>query len=170
MILFHGSNIEIEEIDLNRCKPYKDFGKGFYLTTLPEQAEKMARRVARIYGGKPCVTIFEFNDAAFSDNHLSIRTFDKPSKEWAVFVINNRNRAFNDPDNAECNIDNKYDVVIGPIANDDLALLFRQFSNGLITVEELVRGMEFKQLTNQYSFHTEQSLTYLQKTGAVSYE
>ena len=37
MILFHGSNIEIDKIDLNKCRPYKDFGKGFYLTEIPEQ-------------------------------------------------------------------------------------------------------------------------------------
>lgn len=58
-----------------------------------------------------------------------------------------------------------YDIVIGPIANDDLALLFRQFSDGLITVETLVKEMKFKKLTNQYSFHTEKALSYLTKTG-----
>ena len=43
--------------------------------------------------------------------------------------------------------------------------LFRQFSDGLIYVENLVKEMEFKKLTNQYSFHTEKSLPYLLKTG-----
>ena len=52
MKLYHGSNMEIKEIDLLKCRPYKDFGKGFYLTTIKEQAEKMAIRVARIYGGR----------------------------------------------------------------------------------------------------------------------
>lgn len=32
--LYHGSNVRIESIDLGKCKPYKDFGKGFYLTIL----------------------------------------------------------------------------------------------------------------------------------------
>ena len=63
------------------------------------------------------------------------------------------------------NIDNRYDIVIGPIANDDLALLFRQFSDGLISVETLVKEMEFKKLTDQYSFHTEQAIKYLTKVG-----
>ena len=54
---------------------------------------------------------------------------------------------------------------MGPIANDDLALLFRQFSDGLITVETLTREMELKKLTNQYSFHSEKALSYLIKTG-----
>lgn len=46
MKLYHGTNIEIDTIDLQQCKPFKDFGKGFYLTELKEQAVKMAHRVS----------------------------------------------------------------------------------------------------------------------------
>lgn len=169
MILYHGSNVEIDKISLEKCRPYKDFGKGFYLTTIEEQAFKMANRVAKIYKGKPCVTIFEISDNLFELDSLIIRFFEKPTKDWAIFVINNRNREFKDITNLECNHDNKYDVVSGPIANDDLALLFRQFSNRLIDVNILVKEMEYKKLTNQYSFHTETALTYLKKVG-VKYE
>ena len=170
MILFHGSNIEIDKIDLNKCRPYKDFGKGFYLTEIPDQAEKMARRVARIYGGRPCVTCFDFDNMTLLRSGLSVRSFDKPSKEWAIFVINNRSRTFQNRTDPECNIDCKYDIVTGPIANDDLALLFRQFSRKMISIEELVRGMEYKQLTNQYSFHSERALNYLTKAGVTYFE
>ncbi len=61
------------------------------------------------------------------------------------------------------NSDNKYDIVIGPVANDDLALLFRQFSNGMIEIDTLIREMKNKKLTDQYSFHTERALKYLTK-------
>lgn len=81
MRLYHGSNIEINKIDFSRCRPYKDFGQGFYLTTIQEQAEKMAKRMSRIYGGTPCVTIFEFDEAALCDNNLNCRIFENPSKE-----------------------------------------------------------------------------------------
>ncbi len=166
MRLFHGSNIEIDKIDLSKCRPNKDFGCGFYLTTIKSQAEKMARRVARIYGGTPCVIEFEFNEAAIIDLDLNVRCFTKPSKEWALFVINNRKRGKALTINDDCNIDCRYDLVIGPIANDDLALLFRQFDYGLIEVNTLVKEMEYKQLTDQYSFHTEKSLAALKKVGA----
>lgn len=169
MKLYHGSNVEIHEIDLTKCRPYKDFGQGFYLTTLPEQASKMASRVSRIYGGKPCTTVFEFNPSSLGDRDLNTRIFRKPSKEWALFVINNRSRDFKDYADSECNFDLKYDLVTGPIANDDLALLFRQFSNGLIGVDILVKEMEYKRLTDQYSFHTPKALAYLKKVG-VQYE
>ena len=49
MRLYHGSNIVIDNINLAMCRPYKDFGQGFYLTDIEEQAQKMAARVARIY-------------------------------------------------------------------------------------------------------------------------
>ena len=49
MKLYHGSNIVIDQIDLSKCKPYKDFGQGFYLTEIKEQAEQMARRTSAIY-------------------------------------------------------------------------------------------------------------------------
>lgn len=59
MKLYHGSNITIKQIDLSMCKPYKDFGKGFYLTEIKEQAEQMAKRTSAIYGGIPVITEFE---------------------------------------------------------------------------------------------------------------
>jgi hypothetical protein len=149
----------VREVNLNRCRPYKDFGKGFYMTAIKKQALQMAMRSTKIYGGSPVVSSFEFNTEEIA--HLSVLRFDKPSEKWAIFVMNNRNRRFKDFDNMECNHDNKYDLVIGPIANDDLALLFRQFANGLVDIDVLCRGMEYKELTNQYSFHTEKAITLL---------
>ena len=159
--LYHGSNTPIYEIDFEKTKPYKDFGKGFYLTPIKEQAERMARRVVRIYGGTPVVTSFDFDEESADSDRIMIREFNKPSKEWALFVINNRNRYYSTPSDLECNHDNKYDIVIGPVANDDLALLFRQFSNGFITVDELTKEMAFKELTVQYSFHSKRAANYL---------
>lgn len=166
MTLYHGSNIDIQNIDFKECKPNKDFGKGFYLTTIKEQAERMALRVSRMFGEKPVVNIYSFDEAALYSADLNVRIFEKPSNEWARFVITNRNYKREENICGDNNIDNRYDIVVGPIANDDLVLLFRQFSDGLITVETLVKEMEFKKLTDQYSFHTVRALAYLSKTGA----
>lgn len=40
MKLYHGSNVEINEVDLSKCRPFKDFGVGFYTTMLEEQKGK----------------------------------------------------------------------------------------------------------------------------------
>ena len=167
MILYHGSNVDINRIDLSKCRPYKDFGRGFYLTDLQDQAMRMAKRVARIYGGEPIVTYFEADIDKMIESDLSVRVFDKPDILWATFVMNNRSHVFSDTESKECNLQNQYDLVIGPVANDDMALLFRQFEQGFITIEVLTREMTFKQLTNQYSFHTERAVRYLQKVGAM---
>lgn len=166
MILYHGSNVEIDAVSLEKCRPYKDFGRGFYLTELEDQAQKMAARTARIYGGKPYVTAFEFDAAALISPDFVTLTFDLPSTQWAVFVVNNRSREFTNFDSFACNHDCKYDIVAGPIANDDLALLLRQFTSGLIDTEALTREMKYKQLSSQYSFHTARAVALLRKTGA----
>ncbi len=166
MILYHGSNTDIKTIDLAMCRPYKDFGRGFYLTVLKEQAEKMANRVARLYGGTPVVNTFEIEDEFLLKSDLRIKNFGtETSEEWARFVMNNRNRKFQDFSSSECNLDNKFDIVIGPIANDDMAVLFRQYENGIISFENMVSGMIYKETTNQYSFHTEKAISLLRKVS-----
>ena len=167
MRLYHGSNIAIDNINLAMCRPYKDFGQGFYLTDIEEQAEKMAIRVARIYGEKPIVNIYEIDDdfKDFKDlKDLKIKNFGiQTTEEWARFVMNNRSRVFTDIKNVLCNKDNKYDIVIGPVADDNMALLFRQYENEIIDFETLVKGMIYKETSSQYSFHTEKSVKLLRK-------
>ena len=56
MILYHGSNIDIDKIDLTKSKPYKDFGKGFYLSADKQQAQRMAEQRTSIFlEGKPTI-------------------------------------------------------------------------------------------------------------------
>ncbi len=166
MKLYHGSNVEIDVVDLSRCMPYKDFGRGFYTTVLEDQAWRMAERRARLEGGTPVVTVYEVPDDLTEKQDLSCRIFaDKPTVEWAVFVKNNRDRRFEDIASPECNTDNKYDLVVGPVANDTVGLLIRQFSRGTIDAEYLRKEFDFGTLTNQYTFHTEKAISYLKKVG-----
>lgn len=168
MFLYHGSNNDIEIINLAMCRPYKDFGRGFYLTELKEQAEKMAIRVAKIHGGIPIVNIYEIADDFMESKEIRCRDFGKKvSIEWAVFVMNNRNRYFEDYASNECNLDNKYDIVAGPIADDDMVVLFRQYQNGMIDFDTLVKGMTYKEITSQYSFHSEKAIRLLKKVGVI---
>lgn len=154
MILYHGSNTKIEKIDLSKCRPYKDFGKGFYLTEIREQAEKMASRTAHIYEGEPIVTEFEFDESALSK--LSVKQFDGPNEEWALFVLANRSKEHEQPTHS-------YDIVIGPVADDDIAQLFRNFNDGFISLTMLVEGLKYKKVSSQYFFHTEAAIKYLRR-------
>ena len=91
MILYHGSNTDIACIDLTKCRPFKDFGRGFYLTSIEQQASLMAKRTARIAGGKPCVNVYEIADGFAQMPSLNVLNFgNEPSESWAKFVIANR--------------------------------------------------------------------------------
>ncbi len=87
------------------------------------------------------------------------------TEEWAMFVMNNRNRTYTNMKDILCNKDNKYDIVIGPVADDNMALLFRQYENEIIGFETLLKGMIYKKTSSQYSFHTEKSIKLLRKVG-----
>lgn len=154
MILYHGSNVVIEHVDLAKCKLYKDFGQGFYLTEIKEQASEMAKRTAKIYGGEPVVNEFEFDKMALDS--LQVKCFDEPSEEWALFVMANRSKNNIHPIHS-------YDIVIGPVADDTIATLFRNFDDGIIDLPTLVAGLRYKKISSQYLFHSATALKYLKK-------
>jgi hypothetical protein len=167
MILYHGSNIEIEKIDLSKCRPFKDFGRGFYTTVSQEQAWAMAKRTVRIFKeGTPCITEFVIDDAVLKDTRFNVKRFLKPDIDWAKFVVNNHNHNFEDFTNPECNLDNKYDIVTGPVANDDITALMDVYLSGILSDEALSKELTFRELSDQFSFHTEKSITCLRRTGA----
>lgn len=164
MILYHGSNVDIQNISLSACRPYKDFGRGFYLTDIPEQAERMAERVARIYGGGPVLNIYEIDDSFLDSSSLRIKNFgEETTEDWARFVMNNRNRGFENYSDPLCNFDSKYDIVIGPVADDNMAMLFRQYEEEVIDFDTLLKGMIYKKTSSQYSFHTPAAISLLRK-------
>jgi len=160
MTLYHGTNVSFGEIDLEKGLPGKDFGRGFYATDSLECAQKTAlQRVDRL-GGIAVVRRYEISDAALSD--LKIRRFSAPSREWALFVRSNRRPNAGSLDH---NRDNRYDLVIGPIANDKLSLQFRLFDKGLISLDAFVDGLQFRRLFMQYSFHTQRAVDMLRYAG-----
>ncbi len=157
MILYHGSNVDIESIDLSRSSVGKDFGCGFYLTASKEQAERMGRRRARLYGGEMVVSSFEFDEKAAREAGLNIKNFESYSKEWADFVLANRKN------DTRTQI-HDFDIVHGPIANDDVGFQIRRLLAGMITIETFLNELKFKEgITYQYFFATERSVQFLKK-------
>ena len=168
MIVYHGSNVEIESIQLEKCNRYKDFGQGFYVTAFEAQAERMAGRTVKRFGQSPIVTIFEFDESGLAN--LNYREFKHVDKEWALFIINNRDKGFKDISVELSNHDNKYDVVSGAVANDDIATTFALYHDGIITVDILAMRLEYKNLSSQFSFHTDRAIKLLKKAGVKKYE
>lgn len=155
MKLYHGTNVDFDAIDLTKSNKYKDFGQGFYLTDIRSQAEELAAKKSRLFGGYPVIQEYECDESLLSGAELKVLKFDKPSTEWAEFIFKNRNR-----DN---NFTHDYDIVIGPIANDGVAYLLGRYEEGTLTIEELSDKLDYKKLNSQYFFGTNKSLKYLKR-------
>ena len=154
MILFHGSNIKIDVIDLTKSKRYKDFGQAFYLSAEEEQARKMAIAKVVQFGGEESVTSFNFNESCLSSNELQIKCFTEYSREWAEFVFNNRDE--------NQDFSHEYDIVYGPIADDYIGLQIRDFKRNNITFEQFLANIRYhKGITFQYAFCTQKAIEQL---------
>ena len=79
MILYHGTSMEFQTIELGKCRPYKDFGKGFYLTDIEEQAMKMAEKKAIIFNGSPIILKYEFDEQILISGELNVKRFSEPN-------------------------------------------------------------------------------------------
>lgn len=158
MILYHGSNVAIEAIDFAKSKPGKDFGVGFYLSPELKQAQEMAEKKALLFGGQPTITRYEFDEeAAMADVGIASLRYEHYCIEWGKFVHMNRN-------NKTRVQQHSYDIIYGPIANDDIGMQMRKIDADLITWEQFVKELEHKHgETFQYFFGTEKSLKYLRK-------
>ena len=154
MILYHGSNVKIDVIDLRMSKKYKDFGRAFYLSTNEEQALEVAKTKVFIGGGSVVLNRFEFDENFLSLPELKVKCFDSYSQEWADFVFANRDerRDFHHP----------FDIVYGPIANDRIGLQIAKLRENDISFELFLEKIKYsKGPTFQYAFCTEKSINLL---------
>jgi hypothetical protein len=161
MILYHGTNTDINSIDLTKGLRYKDFGKGFYLTPDRTTAVRMAQKKARLFGGAPTLITYELEELALQ-SYLNVKIFpEKATTEWFLFVDANR-----DKKNSE--LIHNYDIVVGPIADDGVVLQLTNYHEGIYSPEQAAKLLQDKYLDQQYYFGTERSLKYLHKLNAES--
>ena len=160
MRVFHGSDTFIDVIHLERCKPNKDFGRGFYVTKLAEQAQDMANRVSRWSDKEPAVTEFEFDENAFEDEEINALRFDVYDERWLDFIILNRNKS------TRKNI-HEYDIVEGPVADDVVSIRIDAFLDGLVSKPDFLEELKYKdKITHQICFCTILSLQFIKRIDA----
>ena len=156
MKLYHGTNTDIVKIDLAKGLRYKDFGRGFYLTSEKTTATRMAQKRARLFGGTATLITYELDEAALSSD-LKIKRFpEKATVEWLLFVDANRDRKNVLPIH-------DYDIVVGPIANDGVVLQLTNYREGIYTPEQVAKLLQDRYLDLQYCFGTERALRFLHK-------
>lgn len=156
MKLYHGSNMRVTIPDLSHSKPFKDFGRGFYLSADEQQAWELAsQKVKQTQKGVAEVSVFFFDESLMTSEELAVRVFPNYSEEWARFVLENRDQNRPQP----CH---HYDIVYGPIANDGVAYQLRRYQGGVISLARLVEELKYaKGITFQYFFGTERALEKL---------
>ena len=156
MILYHGSNVRIDKIDLSKSNVGKDFGVGFYLTPNREHALGQANRKIEMFSfGTPVLNAYVFDEGLLHGRELSVKIFENYSVEWADFVLMNRQNKSRTPMH-------DYDIVVGPVANDTVGFQIRRLLGNLITKEQFLIELKYpKETSIQYFFGTEKSLEYL---------
>lgn len=160
MILYHGSNMDIEQINLKAGIPYKDFGQGFYLTPDIKTAKRMAQKKVNLFGGTPTLITYDFKDDALERTSLKIKCFpEKATAEWFLFIDANRDHKLPHPTH-------DYDIVIGPIADDGVVLQLTNFHRGTSTAEQAALDLQDKYLDQQYFFGSEAALQMIQKVNS----
>lgn len=159
MTLYHGSNEDIQTIDLETGLRFKDFGKGFYLTPDKSTAMRMAKKKARLFGGTPTLITYDLSESALN-SELKVKVFpEKASVEWFLFVDANRDRNHQQPIH-------DYDIVIGPIADDGVVLQLTNYKEGIYSPEQAAQLLQDKFLDQQYYFGTQRALNFLHKTSS----
>ncbi|MCL2283921.1 MAG: DUF3990 domain-containing protein [Fibromonadales bacterium] len=149
MILYHGSNCEFDVISLQKSKNNRDFGRGFYTTTLEEQAREWAEILfLRTQKGFPMLYEFELQNF----ESLNVKSFSEYNLEWLNFVKENRMSG---------GIQHSYDIVRGPVANDRTREAIAQYMSGAYDAEYTIKILIHMKSNDQISFHTEKSLAKL---------
>lgn len=161
MIVYHGSNLVVEKPRLIVQNRYLDFGYGFYTTTNKIQAISFAEKVyKRKNEGIKQVSIYEVDEEKLFAE-CSVLRFDFPNEAWLDFVAENRSGNYKG---------DTYDVVYGPVANDDVYTTFTLYQSGALSKEQTLETLKIKKLYDQMVFTTEKALSFLKFVGTISEE
>lgn len=153
MILYHGSYLEIPQPDLAHSRANVDFGPGFYVTPIYEQAEKWCGRFRR-RGKDGAVSRYRFEDGR--EAQLKVLKFDAYTEEWLDFILSCRTGK----DTTD------FDLVVGGVANDRVFNTVELFFDGLIDKTEAIRRLRYEKPNLQLCFRTEKALALLAFEGS----
>ena len=95
MKLYHGTNAEIPQINLNESRVGKDFGLGFYLTPDRQVAQRQAERKFAQYGfGK--VQVYEYDIEEETMQPLHVLNFETLTREMIARLMEERSLSMRD--------------------------------------------------------------------------
>lgn len=150
MIVYHGSTEIVKKPDVQHSYRTLDFGRGFYVTTVREQAERWARRKADIFGAnKAIVNIYQMND---DTNGFHVKLFEEDLIEWIDFVCRCRD--------GEKDYQ-KYDVIFGKVANDKVFRVVDMYHTGIWDKERALKEIKVYPSYDQIAFINQRAIDRL---------
>ena len=147
MIVYHGSNVEVPVPRILQNGFYKDFGYGFYCTSY----EKQEKRWAMTRKGESILNRYEYR----LHPDLKVLSFVEMTDEWLDFVVDCRR-----------GIEHAYDIVEGPMADDQIWNFVEGFVAGRIPREAFWGLVKFNYPTHQIVFCAEAALSTLTFEGS----
>lgn len=152
MKLYHGSILTVKKPNIKRGRTNADFGKGFYTTSNREQAIRWANiRKERENASSAIVSVYDFDESLLNNLKWNIRQFTGADEAWLYFVTNCRKSRSHD-----------FDIVLGPVANDNVFTTVNLFESGIINVQAALMQLKAYKTYDQISFHTERAIASLQ--------
>jgi len=155
--------MEIIQPDLSYSRHNLDFGKGYYVTTLQEQAEKWAKRKGRMSKKTAIVSVY-----ALDESNLNILSFDGYTEQWLDFVVQNR---------LGKQVLHNHDAIYGNIADDDVATVVNDYVRllGIGRISQNSKSFFLEQLqyskpNNQYCIVTQRGLDALKFIESYLYQ
>ena len=151
MLIYHGSDISVTQPRILPANRLLDFGEGFYTTSSLEQAKRWALRVMERRSSRTQIISFYEFDEPKAQGELNIMQFDSPSSQWLNFVTACRMNK---------NAEHGYDIVMGPVANDNVYATIQLYETGLLSETETIIRLKVEEIYDQILFHTEKALQY----------
>ena len=136
MKLYHASTLRIEKPDVLHSRDKLDFGKGFYLTAIREQAVRYAERFTR-RGREAIINEYELDEETPG---FAIKSFPSYNEEWLDYVAVCRKGQ---------QAGQTFDAVSGGVANDKVFNTVDLYFAGIITKEEALGRLKYEEPNHQ---------------------
>ena len=141
--LYHGSHIEVKQPLALAGRTNLDFGRGFYLMSIYEQAASWAKVIASRKSrnaAKPIVSVYNFDEEAVRRSSFNWRVFEEYNLDWLDYVVSCRKGS---------SVYQRYDIVEGGVANDNVIDTVEDYEKGIITAEQALGQLRYKHINHQ---------------------
>ena len=153
MTVYHGGAVAVPNPDLSHSRKAVDFGAGFYVTPILDQAVRWGEKRKRI-SGSAVVSRYEYDEIAAST--LRVLSFGGYSEDWLDFIVKCRN----------LNDDSDWDIVVGGVANDKVFDTLEAFFDGFATKAQTIERLRIEVPNLQMCFRAVAALQTLKFVGS----